>query len=181
MGTAITIFAAAYLGLIAAAWKSRTLATETQDRHQTRVRLGRQAADNAALERLGALYQSIGALGKPVTSPSVDPNSFVGEVAEFQAALSDSRRLDRTYRRLVASCRALPISLGIMSLLAIPVFLRGASIWGSWDDSFSYGLYIAATVVVATTATAGGMIIVLEQRLPAQASKHVDEAAEGAP
>lgn len=178
MGTAITIFAAAYLGLITAAWKSRTLATDTQDRHQTRVRLGRQAADNAALERLEALYQSIGALHRPVTSPSVDPNSFLGEVHEFQAALQDSQRLERTYRRLVASCRALPISLGVMSLIAIPVFLRGASIWGSWDESASYVMYVAAAVVVTVTAAAGGMIILLEQNLPAQASKHVGETAE---
>lgn len=179
MGTAITVFAAVFLGLITSAWKSRTLATDTQDRHQTRVKLGRQAADNAALERLEALYQSIGALGKPVTSPSVEPRSFVSEVAAFQQALRDSQRLERTYRRLVRSCRALPISLGTMSLLAIPVFIRGASVWGSWDDSVSYALYAVAAVTVAATATAGGMIIVLEQRLPAQASKYGDEPSEG--
>lgn len=179
MGTAITIFAAAFFGLIAAAWKSRTLATDTQDRHQTRVKLGRKAAENEALERLEALYQSIAKLGRPVTSPSVDPNAFVQEVDGFQSALRDARQLQGTYGWLVRFCRVLPISLGAMSLLAVPVFLRGASVWGSWDDFVSFGIYAAAGVAILFTAVVGSMIILLEQRLPAQAAKHASDAPEG--
>lgn len=179
MGTAITIFAASFFGLIAAAWKSRTLATDTQDRHQTRVKLGRQAAENEALERLETLYRSIAKLGRPVTSPSVDPNTFVEEVDGFKSALQHARQLQSTYGWLVKSCRALPISLGLMSLLAVPAFLRGASVWGSWDDLVSFGIYIAAGVSILFTAVVGSTIILLEQRLPTQAAKHATEAPEG--
>lgn len=113
------------LGVVAALWRLRTSKTDTYTRLRATVALGLAELDRTAIEALVRIRSKL-----PVTGfdRSMGAEDHEDAVFEYTQALRSKRRLQRRFRRLLASSTFLIVGLSAILPSGVFLMLRGAGV-----------------------------------------------------